>query len=162
MLALLMGDMRQWDTWMVLVGCGALLVLPWSLLRLDRYLDLVGCTGAVFCPGPSVVVVGLDLELGPDLLPDVADASKYAPGVLFTPWPSLRQPCSSWWPSVKWQSSKLSLLSSLTPALSSFQTFASLTVVDIIVAPVLEGVDGKVKVLPVVVTKLLLPQRGPR
>ena len=34
--------------------------------------------------GPSfalvlVVVVGLDPELGPDLLPDVVDASKYAP-----------------------------------------------------------------------------------
>ena len=34
-------------------------------------LDLVGCTGAVFCPGPNVVVVGLDPELGPDLLPVV-------------------------------------------------------------------------------------------
>ena len=36
-----------------LVDHGALLVLPRSLLRLDMNLDLVGCTGAVFCPGPS-------------------------------------------------------------------------------------------------------------
>ena len=36
-----------------LVVHGALLDLPRSLLRLDRYLDLVGCTGAVFCPSPS-------------------------------------------------------------------------------------------------------------
>ena len=37
-----------------------------------------------------VVVVGLDPELGPDLLPDVVDASKYAPSVSYTPWPWLR------------------------------------------------------------------------
>ena len=49
MLALLMGD-REWDTWMVLVGCGALLVLPWSLLRLDINLDLWGALGPSFAP----------------------------------------------------------------------------------------------------------------
>ena len=32
------------------------------------------------------------------------------------------------------------------------EALASLTVVDVIIAPVLEGVDGKVEVLPVVVT----------
>ena len=37
---------------------------------------------------------------------------------------------------------------------------ASLTGVDDKAAPVLEGVDGKVEVLPVAITKLLLPQRG--
>ena len=35
----------------------------------------MGCTEAVFCPGPSVGVVGLDPKLGPDLLPEtVVDA----------------------------------------------------------------------------------------
>ena len=37
-------------------------------------------------PGPKVGVVGLDLELRPDLLPVGA-----SPGVLYTPWPWLRQ-----------------------------------------------------------------------
>ena len=36
-----------------LVGCGALLVLPWSLLRHDIDSDLLGCTEAVFCPRSS-------------------------------------------------------------------------------------------------------------
>ena len=40
------------------------------LLRLDIDGPL-GCTEAVFCPGPSVGVVGLDPELGPDLLPAI-------------------------------------------------------------------------------------------
>ena len=92
-----------------------------------------------FGPGPKVVVVGLDPELGTDLLPAIIVGA--SPGVLYTPWPWLRQPCSSWWPSVKWQSSKLSPSKSLTPALPAFETLASLTVVDVKVSPILEGVD---------------------
>ena len=42
-----------------LVVCGALLVLPRSLLRLDCALDLWGAIEADFCPGPSVGVAGL-------------------------------------------------------------------------------------------------------
>ena len=56
------------DPQLYLVDRGALLVLPPSLLRLDRFGPL-GCTEAVFCPGPRVGVVGLHPELGPDLLP---------------------------------------------------------------------------------------------
>ena len=41
-----------------LVDCGALLVLPQSLLRLDCGLDLWGAVEADFCPGPSVGVAG--------------------------------------------------------------------------------------------------------
>ena len=59
----------------VLVVHGALLDLPWSLLRLV----------SGFGPGPKVGVVGLDLELRPDLLPVGA-----SPGVLFTSWLLLR------------------------------------------------------------------------
>ena len=49
---------------------------------------LWGALGPSFAP-VLVVVIGLDLELGPDLLPDVVDASKYAPSVSYTPWPWL-------------------------------------------------------------------------
>ena len=38
-----------------------------------------------------------------------------SPGVLYTPWPWLRQCVSSWWPSVQWQSSKVSSVKSLPP-----------------------------------------------
>ena len=50
----------------------------------------------------------------------------------------------SWWPSVKWLPSKLSPLKSLTPALPAFETLASLTVVDVKVTPIHEGVITKV------------------
>ena len=48
----------------------------------------------------------------------------------------------------------MSSLKSLTPALPSFETLASLTVVNVKVSPIHEGVDGKVEVLPIVVAKV--------
>ena len=56
---------------------------------------------------------------------------------------------SSWWPSVQWQTSKV----------IAVKVTAS-EVVDVIIAPELEGIDGKVEVLPVVVTGCCFLQRG--
>ena len=53
---------------------------------------LWGALGPSFAP-VLVVVVGLDPELGPDLLPEIVVGASL--GVLYTPWPWLRQPCSS-------------------------------------------------------------------
>ena len=52
-----------------------------SLLRLVVVLDLWGALGPSFAPVLEWVQLGLDPELGPDLLPAIiVDASLYAPG----------------------------------------------------------------------------------
>ena len=55
---------------------------------------------------------------------------------------------SSWWPLVQWQTSKVVAIKVTTSE-----------VVDVIIAPELEGVDGIVEVLPVAVVKVAAAAR---
>ena len=123
------------------------------LLRLDIGLDLWGALGPSFAPVLVWVKLGLDLKLRPDLLPVIRSGCflictrcldhSLAVVEVTDFLVAVGKVTSFSWPLIKWQSSKLSSLKSLPPALPSLQALA-LEVVDVEVAPVLEGVDVKV------------------